>query len=473
MSRATTPFTCKQKKWMIVLGILAANAIVAGQAWGIVGQAEEYSEAEQEDLDEFQRNLNMEEQQRQLTSLQMRTNLAQASGQKTEEFDRSLRDLQSQLLELPSRRRIRFEANGKYQFDSNITRGFHPLEKDDSLFDTDGTVLFDLSGKKTDLRWELNSGRHWSWEFPEGDFWTAEERLRYRRKYFKKLQHSAQSRIARHSSKTVEINTNKIRWDSVQITAMNYPITPKLSFNLDLNSNIRTFTQEAFDQDSSWEFSTAPNAFWNFTPKTRISGGYRLGVNRIRTKSGDSDSHELHAGYFGKITRKSSASLDVAFTHQKPRSRDTATVNTYTVGTGYIWQMTPKTQMTVQLIRSQQNSTSDLVSGGLDGGENVTVKNDSHFTNNSATLSLNTRLSTKFTSIFSFNASHSKTSVLKDGQKDSETTQFLFPLSWSGTYFIRRWISLTLGYTFTYRTGYEHADHFKSHLLQTAVRIAI
>lgn len=456
----------------MVLGILAGNFIMAGQAWAIVGQAEQYEEFKQEDLDEFQRNLNMEEQQRQMTSLQMHSNLAKASGQKTEEFDRALQDLKSQLLQIPSRRRIRFEANGKYQFDSNITRGFHPLEKDDSLFDTDGTVLFDLSGKKTDLRWELNSGKHWSWELPEGDFWAAEERLRYRRKYIKKLQHSAQSRIARNSSKTVEINADKIRWDSVQITAMNYPVSPKLSFNMDLNSNMRTFTQEAFDQDSSWEFNTAPNAFWNFTPKTRISGGYKLGVNRIRTKSGNSDSHELHAGYFGRITRKSSTSLDVAFTHQKPRSRDTATVNTWTTGVGYIWQMTPKTQMTVQLIRSQQNSTSDLVSGSLDA-ENTTVKNDSHFTNNGLTLSLNTRLSTRFTSIFSLNASHSQTSVLKDGQKDSETTQYLFPLGWTGTYFIRRWISLTLGYTFTYRTGYEHADHFKSHLLQTAVRILI
>lgn len=437
------------------------------KSWAVVGQAEKYSEFQQEDLEKFQKNIASEE-----TNLQMNKSFVQASGRQDEELDRSIRELQSQLLQTPERRKVRFEGNGKYQYDSNVIRAVPRQEKDDSQMDTDGTALFDFSGKRTDLRWELNGGKHWSVEFPEGDFWTAEERLRYRRRYFKKLQHSAQSRIARNSSKTVEINADKIRWDSVQISSMNYPITKKLSFNNEMNSTIRYFNQEAFDQDSSWEVAMAPSAFWNFTPKTRGSLGYRFGSNRIRTKSGNSDSHELHMGYFGKITQKSSASLDLSFSHQVPRSRDTATVNTVTTGVGYIWQMSGKTQLTVQLIRSQQNSTSDLVEGDVDG-DGTTVKTDNYFTNNSLSLSLNSRLSTRLTTGLTFNGSHVNTRVLKDGSKDSETTQFMFPFTWNATVFIKRWIALTMSYTFTYRTGYEKADRFRDHLLQTSVRIAV
>lgn len=458
------------------LGIFVSLYLFSVPAWAVVGQAETYDPFKQEDLNEFHNNLTREESARQLSTLQMQKNFQQTSGQKTEGVDQQLADLQRDLLTLPKRRRISFEAQGTHTYDSNVIRAVPRQEKDDSLFDTQGAVLFDLSGKKTDLRFEVNGGKHWSVEFPEGDSWTAGERIRYRRRYFKKLQQSFQSAISRHSSKTIEINAPKVRWDSAQNTSYNYPITKKISLNTEFSSNMKTFTQEAFDQDSSWEATASPALFYNFTPKTRFSLGYRLGTNHIRTKSGDSNAHEIHFGYFGKISRKSSASVDISYSHQTPKSTDTATVNTYTVGLGYIWQWTGKTQITVQAIRALQNSTSDLVSGSLDGEDGApiaTVKNDSRVTNESISASLNSRLSSRLTATSTINFTHSHTSVLKGGSKDSETTQYSFPITLGAIYYLRRWATVSLGYTFTYRTGYEKSDRYRDHLLISGIRFII
>lgn len=464
----------------VVAGVFLAGLGFTPQALAIVGQAERYDPFKQEDLDIFQQNLMNEEKQRSGSS-QMQKNFQDlAAAQREGEADgtgtdQELQDFQRELLTLPKRDRVRFEAQGAHTYDSNVIRAVPRQEKDDSFFDTQGATLFDLSGKKTDLRFEVNGGKHWSVEFPEGDTWTAGERVRYRRRYFKKIQHSWQSAISRNSSKSVEINAQKVRWDSSQNSTYNYPLTKKFSINLDTNSNMRTFTQEAFDQDSSWEATAAPAVFFSATPKTRFSLGYNIGTNHIRTKSGDSNTHEIHAGYFGKITRKSSASIDLSYSHQTPKSLDTATTNTYTAGVGYIWQMTGKSQLTMQVIRSVQNTSSDLVSGSLDGdgGEIVTVKNDSHITNESFSMSLNSRLSSKLTATGTMNFTHSNTSVLKDGNKENESTQYNFPTSLGFSYFLKRWATISFQYTFTYRTGYEKSDRYRDHLLVSTLRLSI
>ena len=459
--------------------ILSAGLLCPDLGYAVVGQAERFDEIEESELQEFHQGLTNPKLAEQLdqadetmkTIKKKKVDLSKSGEVITEQTTKELEDLKRQLLSLPKRDRFRTEVTGAYQYDSNIARKPLRQEKDDSVMDVKPTILFDLSGRKTDLRLEFGASRQWNVEFPEKDSWQADERLRYRRKYFKKLTSSGNSIISRNNSKTVEINEPKIRWDLNNQSALNWAFSRKLSMNFTMGSSKRYFPQEAFDQDSGYQVTASPSAFYNITPKSRVSLGYSLGGSRARTKSGDSNSHDINAGYFGKITKKSSMSATLAFNHQTPKSRDTAVSNTYTAGIGYIWQMTGKTQMTTQIIRSLQNSTSDLVSGDVNG-ENVTSKSDTHFTNDSISLSLNTRLNTKLSTNFTVNGSRVKTVAFKDGDKDSETMQIMFPVSWTITYFVRRWLALNFGYTFTYRVGNEENDFFRSHLLRANMRLS-
>ena len=447
----------------------------------IVGQAERYDEFKQEDLDEFHDNLVHEEKKQQFdraddASRMLR--LKQKQFDKTEGvekvvFEKDIEQLKKELLSLPKRDRFRFEQDAQYSFDSNINRNPINSEKSDSVLDASDAFLIDLSGKKTDLRLESRAGKQWNIKFPKKDFWLGEERIRYRRKYLKKITHSFQSMIRRHNSKTVEMNDRKVRWDAQQNTSFNYLVSRKFAVNSEFEMVKHLFTTEAFDQDSNWEASAAPSAFWIITPKSRLSAGYRFGANRIRSKTGDANAQEIHLGYFGQVTRKSSGSLDFAFTHQTPRSRDTATVNTVTTGVGYVLQLTPKSQMTVQLLRSMQNSTSNTITSSDTSASSIaaadaagtdqTAKSTTHFTHDSITLSFNSRLTSKMTGILVLNGSHFSTHVAKGGSKDNETMQISFPISLSVTYFLQRWINMTLGYTFAYRVADEKPDNYRSH----------
>ena len=269
--------------------------------------------------------------------------------------------------------------------------------------------------------------------------------------------------------KTIEIDEKKIRYDSHQNSIFNYAFSRKLSMNLELNSTKRLFTTEAFDQDSQWEVLAAPSAFWNLTPKSRISLGYRFGANRIRSKTGDSNDHQISLGYFGAVTRKSSMSFDISYSHQTPRSRDTEVSNTYKLGTGYIWQWTPKTQITVQAIRSLQNSSSDLISGSAEDG--VTIKTDSYFINDQINIAVNSRINRKLTTIGSIGLSHLRNKVSKTGDENIETRQWTFPTSISVNYLLKKWMQLRFRYTFAYRTGDEDADRYRAHTLVSGVNM--
>jgi len=433
-----------------------------------VGQAERFDEFKEEEIREFHQNITDEERQRQVQQLGEQMNIqAGETGDAQESVTEDLEELRSELLRIPKRDRVKIGLDGQYTLETNVPRLPPQQEKGDSIFDTNGFVEFDLGGKKTDLRLEFRGGKQWNVKFPTSDFWQVEERIRFRRKYFKKLTHSIQSRIARHSSKTIEVDSKKIRYDSNQTTTLNYVLSRKLSLNTELGANKRLFTTEPFDQDSQWDVLMAPSLFWNFTPKSRISLGYRFGASRIRTKTGDANSQEVHAGYFGRVTRKSSLSFDASFSHQTPRSLDTATVNTLKLGIGYILQLTPKTQMTVQAIRSVQNSSSNLVSGT----ENETVKMDEHFTHDNLTVSLNSRLNRKITAIGEVGISHFRNKVSKTGDEDNETRQFTVPLTLTVNYMITRSIQYRLRYTFSFRTGNEQNDYYRAHQLMTGVNM--
>ena len=398
-------------------------------------------------------------------SLEMQKELQQAAAFENEEAKQELRDLKK-LLELPKRDRVRVEVEGQYQFDTNVLRKVPRREKDDSLFDTKPTVLFDLSRRKMDLRFEVNGSKHWSVEFPEGQSWSLEERLRYRRKYLKKISHTIQSRISRNSTFSTQTHKAKVQWNSAQMTAINYPFSPKLSLNVEGTANNHYLTQEVFDQDTSEDFKLSPSGFWNLTPKTRVSFGYGFGGSRVHTKTGNANTHDVRVGYFGKITTKSSASLDLSYTRTTPKSNGTAFSNGLTAGLGYIWQMTGKTQLTAQVTESLQNSTSKV-------DDAVTpTKSVTYTTNENYALSLNSRLNKKLSSVLNWSMARSFTTTLKNKGREGQTIQWTFPASLTLTYIINRWMTVIAGYTFTYKTGYEKPDRSRDHLWQFSTRLA-
>ncbi len=466
----------------LVLGtaiLFFADSISAPALYAAFGQAERLDEVQESDLQEYHQNLLSEElmmqsaasDSEQMALLQQKEQtLQQLEGREKDEVEDQIEDLKQQLLKLPKRDRFGVQLNGKYLFDSNINRAINEQEDNDSVFDVDGAALFDLGGKKTDLRFEVKSGKQWNWEFPEKDFWTAEERIRFRRKYFKKIAHASHSKLARHSSKTVEINSEKVRWDSQQSQSFNYVMTRKLSMNAEFGMRQRYFPNEVFDQDSSWDAMAAPSAFWMMTPKSRLALGYQIGTTKIRTKVGNANAHSVHAGYFGRVTRKSSLSLDLAFSHQEPKSRETPVSNGVTSGIGYILQMTGKTQGILQLIHALQNTSSDIIGLNTDGVEQTT-KTDAHFANTSLSLSFNSRLTRKMTGIATFNASLFRSKVAKTGDEETESTQLSFPMSLSINYVLSRWIRVSAGYTFAYRMGPEKLDRYKAHSFTTAMNI--
>lgn len=469
---------------LLTVALFLLNALNPGPVLAVVGQAEKYDDFEQQKLDEFHYNLTHEEQQKEqakaddmVETLKQKTKeVKKAKAEEKEILSEEIENLKKQLLQLPKRDRFKMEFDGQQTYDSNINRQvLHEGENNDSIFDASAITLFDLSGKKTDLRFDFSGQKQWNIEYPEKDFWGAQETLRYRRKYFRKVTQAAQSRISRQNSKTVEINSEKVRWSSTQSSISNVAFSRKFSFNSDTSLTHTVFPQEAFDQDSSWESSTAPSFFWQPSSKSRISAGYTVGQNRVRTKVGNSVAHEVHIGYFGQVSRKSSTSIDLSAGYQDPREKSTAAVKTFNTGIGYIWQITPKSQLTVQLLRSIQNSTSNAVGTDTDaaaGNDTQVTKTDAYFTNNSATFALNTRLNSRVKAVLSWNVFVSKSHTEQSGESDADTKQWGFPVSLTLTYFVKRWVTITSGYTYSYRLGNEKTDRNLAHTWKNQVHFS-
>ncbi|MBN1689317.1 MAG: hypothetical protein JW893_09460, partial [Candidatus Omnitrophica bacterium] len=157
---------------------------------------------------------------------------------------------------------------------------------------------------------------------------------------------------------------------------------------------------------------------------------------------------------------------------QTPRSRDTARVRTITTGLGYMWQMSPKTQLTLQFSRSLQNSTSTLESGEVNGINTVT-KTDSYFASDNLAFSLNTRLTHRISAGILLNGVHTKTSVATTGLEEQENRQFHFPLSANLNYLLSEWVRFSFDYTFSYRKGNEKADANRAHTWLWSTHISI
>ncbi|MCB9800110.1 MAG: hypothetical protein H6757_05070 [Candidatus Omnitrophica bacterium] len=443
--------------------------------------AEKLDLFKEEALMEFQENLIAEEktqEQRQLDStvaldaldsLNAKSETVPQSGQETitkEEIEL----LKRKLLGVQKKDLFEFGVDGDYSYTTNVNGAVPRKEKGDSQWNSTANTQINLSGKKTDIRFELRGTKNWNLKQSINDSWQVEERLRSRRRFFKKTNVSMNSRIARNNSKTLEIDNNRIRYDLSNQATINYAFTPKISLNADLSGQKTVFLQEAFDQDSTWQVSMAPSGFWNLTPKSRISFGYTFGASRGRVESGDTNTHNIRIGYFGQVTKKSSASLDFSVNKSLPQSTDGSTSTSINTGLGYTWQMTPKVQMTFQYTRGLTNTTSE--SQGDPTDDATVTRTDTYAVNDNFSISFNHRLAQKISLSLTGGASHTRTVTLIDANKDSETRQFTFPFTFGATYVLTRWMRFNFRYNFSFRTGDEKSDTSRVHTYSSSMSMS-
>ncbi len=437
--------------------------------------AEKLDVFKEEDLKEFQANLTQEEQLQQnlkaeekLKKMDNLGQAAQTAGDQGEKLTKQqIEELRKKLLGVKKKDRLRFGLDGTYTYNSNNSGGGPGHEKPENQFNTRANTQFNFSGKKTEMGLELRGTKNWNIYKAINDSWQAEERLRSRRKFFKRINVNASSRIARNSAKTLEISSNKIRWDAANQMSTNFAFSRKLALNLDLNSQKRLFLQEAFDQDSGWQATANPSGFWNVTPKSRISFGYGQGVNRNRQKSGNSNSRDYKLGYFGQVTRKSSASVDLSLSRQNSFKSSSRTTS-ITVGTGYIWQWTAKVQSALQLTRGFSNTTSESVTGDTTDSA-VVQKTDDYALNDNVALSFNYRMSSRVSLTLTSGIADTKTVQFVDKMQQAKTHIMTFPTSLGASMTLTRWLKATLQYSFSYKTGNEKTDFSRVHTLSSAV----
>ncbi len=440
--------------------------------------AEKLDAFKEEDLKEFQKKLTREEIQKQALdaeqSNQAMNNLgkaAQTAGAQGDMLTKEqIAELRAKLLGIQKKDRFRFGLDGNYTYNSNNNGAVPRHEKPEHQFNTTGNTQINFSGKKTDLGLELRGSKNWNIYNAINDSWQGEERLRTRRKFFKRLNVSGNSRIARNASKTLEISSNKIRWDAANQMSINYAFSRKLSMNLDLSSQKRLFLQEAFDQDSGWQVGAAPSGFWNITPKSRFSFGYDYGANRNRLKAGNSDSRGLNLGYFGQVTRKSSASVNVALTRQysfKAASRST----TMTLGSGYIWQTTAKVQTSIQVTRGFSNTTSESVTGDVSNTAVVT-KSDNYAVNDNFSLSLNYRMAARASLSLTGGIANTQTYAYTNGGENGVTHIMTFPSSLGINMPLTKWLTTSVQYSFSYKVGNEKTDTSRVHTLTSSISLS-
>jgi len=450
-----------------------------GRVYAVVeSNAEQLDPFKEQDLKDFQEKLTAEEEEVQeveaaktlksMDTLGRAAKTAEAQGDRLSKAD--IEELRKKLLNVQKKDRWRFGLDGDHSYNTNNNGATPQHEKGDSQFNATANTEYNFGGKKTDMGLEVRGTKNWNIIASTNDTWQGEERLRSRRKFFKKTNVTANSRIARNASKTLEIDTNKIRWDANNQMSTNFAFSKKLSANLDLATTKRMFLQEAFDQDSGWQATGNPSAFWNVTPKSRISLGYGEGVSRNRLKAGNSDSQDVRIGYFGQVTRKSSASIDLGVSKQdsfKASSRSTSV----TLGSGYIWQTTAKVQTSVQVTRGFSNTTSESVSGDSTDTAVVT-KSDNYSINDNFALSLNYRMASKISLSMTSGISDSKAKAFTDGGLTSVSHIMTFPSSMGVNLSLTNWLTTSFTYSFSYKVGNEKTDLSRVHTFASTMGIS-
>lgn len=369
-----------------------------------------------------------------------------------------LKALQEELLRFPKKDRFKFGQDTHYTYDTNPNRLPIHQDKEDSTFRINPFAEVDLSGLKTDLRFEYRWNRQYNVKIPASDSFSQEGNLRFSRRILPKTTLSLNSRLTRNSVRSSGKDNKKVSWDMSQRATLNYELNRKINLNLEANYGRTDFINEDFDETSNYNFSLDPNLSLQLTPKSKITLGYRWRFTRIPTESSDATSHEFRAGYSGRLSPKSTISADVAWTRQNPDSAQAAKSDQFRSSFGYVWQATPKTSIRTLYSNSLEHSISDSISN------RALLKKTTHTGSDTLSFSIRVRLHRKLSTEFSFNGTHNRTRTRETGKDNVRTRQFTFPFQFAMDLDLFRWLRMRLTYTYRHRIGDEHkTDQFRAH----------
>lgn len=382
-----------------------------------------------------------------------------------------VKELKKELLRFPKKKRFRFGGDFDMTHDTNPSGAAIRHEKDDTVFNLNPFTVFDLSGRRTDLRFEFRESHKYNVKRsgdPGNDTISQEGRIRFGRKVIRKTTLSLNDRLSRASSRVQGIDDGtKVTWTNSHRAGLSYEYNPKLTLNFETNYTSTYFPHENFDQDSSYAFSLDPNLLFRPTKKTQITLGYQWNLSRIHTKASNVTTHIFRMGYSGKISPKSSVSADFSWTLQNPDSAQASNSNQYSSSVGYIWQATRKTSIRLSYSNSYQHSLSDSISGA------ALLKTSTKTISDTLSLSTRLRLHRKINTEFSFNGSHSHSQTKKTGSGNAKTQTWTLPFQIAIDYDFARWIRLRLSYTFRHRLGDEpKTDETRQHTWLVSTNVA-
>jgi len=384
-----------------------------------------------------------------------------------------IKRLKKELLRLPKKRRFRFGGDFDMTYDSNPSNvaAIHH-EEGDTTFNLNPSAEVNLSGRRTDLRFEFRESNRYNVKrgrTPGNDTVTQEGRIRFGRKILKKVTLSLNDRLSRASSRVEGIDDGKkITWVNSHRTALSYDYHPKLTLNFEVNYSRTDFPHENFDETTTDSLELDPNLIFKPTKKTQITMSYRKGLARIHTESSNANTHIFRIGYSGKLSAKSSLSADFSWTLQDPNSAQASDSKQYLTNLGYIWQATRKTSIRLSYSNSFQRSLSDSISGG------ALLKSTTLTSSDTWGLSTRLRPHRKINTEFSFNPSHSHTNTKKTGSDNARSRTFTFPFQMAIDYNLARWVRLRFSYTYRHRIGNERkSDEARSHTWLVSTNVAL
>lgn len=438
------------------------NVARAGPAQSGAGAGEEWTKAREAAMNA--EVLKLEEgggdSKRRPTSKKQKEEPKDKQDKKQQEISEELKKYQRELLRFPKRDRLSFGGDFSMTYDNNLNRNVIRSEEGDTFFHLVPFVKLDLGSRKTDFVVEFQPSRDYYVKVPEGkDFKKFEVTVRTGRKIGKKTTLSLNDRLTATIRRDAEIDDDgkKVQYDNAHRLSLNHTLNRKLSLNFGADYNQTYLPHENFDQDSNSSVQLDPNLFFNLTPKTRLSLGYRWSISRSRTEASDKTAHEVRWGYSGKITGKSSLQVDLSYALDDPDSAQAAKADRMTLSTAFLWQVTPKTSLRLLYSNSPSISISDSLSGS------DLLKSSTRSVSDSFSTSLRFRLNRMISTELSFDGAHSHSKTKKTGADNTRSRTWVFPFQGSVDLTLTKWLRLRFSYTYRHQIGNEESNEFRAH----------
>jgi len=425
-----------------------------------LGAAVESKSAEKEDRQQGNKEEKKADRIEKLLEAMEEKVLQEETGSQESARLEELKEYEKELLQRPKKDRLRYGGDFDLTYDNNVARGVIRAEEGDTTFILKPFVELDLSGRRTDFRAEFKTTQSYRVKVSEGsDTRSAEVSLRAGRKIAKKTTLSFNGRLNRTSARDVEIDDDgrKITYDNSHQGSLNYEMNRKFSASFDTNYTATDYPHENFDQDGTDQIQLSPNLNFQMTPKTRLSIGYRWTQNMTKTKSSDNTKNEIRLSYTGKITGKSTLSVDFTQAFSRPDAAAASHADETTVSVGYIWAATPKSSIRFQYSNTTVLSLSDSISG------DELLKSATRTASDAWSTSFRFKLHRKLSAEFSSNISHSHSKTKKTGSDNTRSRTFTFPFQTALDYQLLNWLQLRFTYTYRHQIGNEESDEHRAH----------